>query len=257
VSDLAKRDHLKSGAIHVADAGPLEVRLVDGPTVLGAPKERALLEMLALRAGQPIATESLWSGLQEGHISHLRHVLPPASICEPLGRARARGGTTTKPPSSYISQPSPRRGNGIGEARAQISSIGIFGDGSQACFEAFVSGGFSARRAGWSVGYGPTSEHAVLGAATGSVLLAARDRTLGTGNAQRSPALSNTVEIGCPTRLRQVGSGQLSSQGRRPQAPHPQAHRSAHHSLMTRIPGGLEVPMAASASPASSIRRVP
>ena len=51
-----------------------------------------MLEMLALRAGQPVAAESLWSGLWggsappsaakvlQGHISHLRQVLPPGAI---------------------------------------------------------------------------------------------------------------------------------------------------------------------------------
>ncbi len=78
--------------MHVAVLGPLEVRLADGPVALGGPKERAVLEMLALRAGQPVPTESLWSGLWgdsappsaakvlQGHISHLRHVLPPGAI---------------------------------------------------------------------------------------------------------------------------------------------------------------------------------
>jgi DNA-binding SARP family transcriptional activator len=72
--------------------GPLEVCLADGRIAFRAPKERAVLEMLALRAGQPIATESLWSGLWgdsappsaakvlQSHISHLRHVLPAGAI---------------------------------------------------------------------------------------------------------------------------------------------------------------------------------
>ena len=83
--------------MYVAVLGPLELRLAHGPVALGARKERAVLEMLALRAGQPVPTESLWSGLWgdsaprsaakvlQSHISHLRHVLPPGAIAT-LGR---------------------------------------------------------------------------------------------------------------------------------------------------------------------------
>lgn len=75
----------------MAVLGPLELRLAHGPVALGAPR-RAVLEMLALRAGQPVPTKSLWSGLWgdsappsaakvlQSHISHLRHVLPPGAI---------------------------------------------------------------------------------------------------------------------------------------------------------------------------------
>jgi predicted ATPase/DNA-binding SARP family transcriptional activator len=78
--------------MHVAVLGPLEVALADGPVALGAPKERAVLEMLALRPGQLVPTQALWSGLWgdsappsaakvlQSHISHLRHVLPPGAI---------------------------------------------------------------------------------------------------------------------------------------------------------------------------------
>ena len=77
--------------MYVAVLGPLELRLAHGPVALGAPR-RAVLEMLALRAGQPVPTKSLWSGLWgdsappsaakvlQSHISHLRHVLPPGAI---------------------------------------------------------------------------------------------------------------------------------------------------------------------------------
>ena len=76
----------------MAVLGPLEVLSAQGPVALGAPKERAVVEMLALRAGQPVSAESLCSGLWgasappsaakalQSYVSHLRRVLPPRAI---------------------------------------------------------------------------------------------------------------------------------------------------------------------------------
>ena len=49
--------------VHLALLGPLEVRTGEGLVGLGAPKERAVLQMLALGSGRPIPTEALIAGL--------------------------------------------------------------------------------------------------------------------------------------------------------------------------------------------------
>ncbi len=76
----------------MAVLGPLEVDSGEGPVVLSAPKERAVLEMLALRAGRPVPVESLRSGLWgespppaatkavQTYVSHLRRALPAGCV---------------------------------------------------------------------------------------------------------------------------------------------------------------------------------
>jgi predicted ATPase/DNA-binding SARP family transcriptional activator len=70
----------------------LEVTSEEGPVVLGAPKERAVLEMLALRAGRPVPAEALYDGLWgeaappsaakalQTYVSHLRRLLPAGCL---------------------------------------------------------------------------------------------------------------------------------------------------------------------------------
>ena len=43
--------------------GPVELRLGDGPVDLGPRKQRAVLAMLALRAGRTVPTDALIEGL--------------------------------------------------------------------------------------------------------------------------------------------------------------------------------------------------
>ena len=50
-------------SVQLALLGPLEVSSGLGRTVLSAPKERAVLEMLALRPGRPVQAELLYEGL--------------------------------------------------------------------------------------------------------------------------------------------------------------------------------------------------
>ena len=47
------RERRNLRAVHLALLGPLEVHTDEGLVSLGAPKERAVLEMLALRSGRP------------------------------------------------------------------------------------------------------------------------------------------------------------------------------------------------------------
>ena len=51
------------GLVQVALLGPLEVRSEKGPVGLSAPKQRAVVEMLALRPGRPVTAELLIAGL--------------------------------------------------------------------------------------------------------------------------------------------------------------------------------------------------
>lgn len=83
--------------MQVALLGPLEVTSEEGPVALGAPKERAVLEMLGLRAGRPVATEALSNGLWgeveppsaakalQTYVSHLRRLLPPGCLLTTSG----------------------------------------------------------------------------------------------------------------------------------------------------------------------------
>ncbi|HXW79185.1 MAG TPA: BTAD domain-containing putative transcriptional regulator, partial [Acidimicrobiales bacterium] len=78
--------------MQVALLGELRVRTGDDLVALSAPKERAVLEMLALRAGLPVPVELLSEGLWgqgeppsaakvlQTYISHLRRALPPGSV---------------------------------------------------------------------------------------------------------------------------------------------------------------------------------
>ena len=50
-------------SVQVALLGPLEVRSEKGPVELSAPKQRAVVEMLALRPGRPVTAELLIAGL--------------------------------------------------------------------------------------------------------------------------------------------------------------------------------------------------
>ena len=52
------RERRNLRAVHLALLGPLEVHTDEGLVSLGAPKERAVLEMLALRSGRPVPTGS-------------------------------------------------------------------------------------------------------------------------------------------------------------------------------------------------------
>ena len=67
--------------------GPVEARLDGRPIALGAPKQRAVLAMLALRVGHTVSTDRLAEGLWGEHpphsapkmvqlyVSHLRRLL--------------------------------------------------------------------------------------------------------------------------------------------------------------------------------------
>ena len=80
------------GVVRVALLGPLAVHAGPVSVALAAPKERAVLEMLALRAGRPVPPELLSSGLWgesepasahkavQVYVSHLRRALPPDSV---------------------------------------------------------------------------------------------------------------------------------------------------------------------------------
>ncbi len=86
------RERRNLRAVHLALLGPLEVHTDEGLVSLGAPKERAVLEMLALRSGRPVPTESLLAGLWDQgeprtapkvlqtYVSHLRRALPPDCV---------------------------------------------------------------------------------------------------------------------------------------------------------------------------------
>ena len=81
-----------SSAVRVALLGPLELSSDRGAIVIGAPKERALLELLALRAGHTVRAETLCAGLWgeseppsaskalQIYMSRLRRVLPPGQL---------------------------------------------------------------------------------------------------------------------------------------------------------------------------------
>ncbi len=74
--------------VQVALLGPLEVRLEKGPVELPAPKQRAVVEMLALRPGRPVTAELLIAGLWgesppasaakvlQTYVSRLRKAMP-------------------------------------------------------------------------------------------------------------------------------------------------------------------------------------
>ena len=74
--------------VQVALLGPLEVRSEKGPVELPAPKQRAVVEMLALRPGRPVTAELLIAGLWgesppasaakvlQTYVSRLRKAMP-------------------------------------------------------------------------------------------------------------------------------------------------------------------------------------
>jgi predicted ATPase/DNA-binding SARP family transcriptional activator len=78
--------------VQLALLGPLEVTSGQGRVVLSAPKEQAVLEMLALRPGRPVPAELLCEGLWgqnapptaakalHTYIAHLRRALSPGCI---------------------------------------------------------------------------------------------------------------------------------------------------------------------------------
>ena len=77
------------GAVQVALLGSLVVTTDQCDVALGAAKQRAVIELLALRAGRPVSVESLCAGLWgdsppisatkalQTYVSQLRRVLPP------------------------------------------------------------------------------------------------------------------------------------------------------------------------------------
>ena len=79
-------------SVQLALLGPLEVTSGRGRVVLSAPKERAVLGMLALRAGRPVQAELLYEGLWgqnappsaakalHTYVAHLRRALSPGYI---------------------------------------------------------------------------------------------------------------------------------------------------------------------------------
>src|ERR1043166_9244432 len=70
--------------------GPIQVSEGGRPLEVGAGKQRALLALLLLRAGEVVSTDRLIDALWEEH--------PPASALR-RGRARARGGDPAGRPS--------------------------------------------------------------------------------------------------------------------------------------------------------------
>ena len=74
--------------MQVALLGPLEVRSEKGPVGLSAPKQRAVVEMLALRPSRPVTAELLIAGLWgesppasaakvlQTYVSRLRRAIP-------------------------------------------------------------------------------------------------------------------------------------------------------------------------------------
>ncbi len=80
------------GPMQVALLGALVVATDKGEVTLGAAKQRAVIEVLALRAGRPVSLESLSAGLWgdsppitatkalQTYVSQLRRVLPPHCI---------------------------------------------------------------------------------------------------------------------------------------------------------------------------------
>jgi DNA-binding SARP family transcriptional activator/tetratricopeptide (TPR) repeat protein len=78
--------------VEVVLLGPLVVKGDDGEVVVSAAKQRALLELLALRSDQPLTSELLCAGLWgesepataakalQTYVSHLRRLLPPGCL---------------------------------------------------------------------------------------------------------------------------------------------------------------------------------
>ena len=91
---------LASSAMEVRILGPLEVRGDRGPVSIDTPKERAVLEVLALRAGDlvepDVLIDALWgpepprtaAKSLQSHISRLRRALPAGTVLTEAGRYR-------------------------------------------------------------------------------------------------------------------------------------------------------------------------
>jgi predicted ATPase/DNA-binding SARP family transcriptional activator len=85
------------GGLRVGMLGPLEVASAAGPVEIGAPKQRALLVLLALRAGRVVAVEELIGGLWgdepprtavktlQTYVSGLRRALPDGAVSSAPG----------------------------------------------------------------------------------------------------------------------------------------------------------------------------
>ena len=80
------------GGLRVGILGPLEVTTEEGPLAVGAPKQRALLALLALAAGHPVGADQLIGGLWgdepprsalktlQTYVSGLRRLLPESAL---------------------------------------------------------------------------------------------------------------------------------------------------------------------------------
>jgi predicted ATPase/DNA-binding SARP family transcriptional activator len=83
--------------VRIGLLGPLEIVTADGPVAFGAPKERALLTLLALRVGRPVSTteviDALWGESPprtarkavQTYVGSLRRHLPPGAISTNAG----------------------------------------------------------------------------------------------------------------------------------------------------------------------------
>lgn len=81
--------HQPHAAVEIRALGPVEAVVADRPVDLGAPKQRALLALLASHAGQLVTTDLIMEELWEGHpppsamaslqayVANLRRVLEP------------------------------------------------------------------------------------------------------------------------------------------------------------------------------------
>ncbi|MDQ1429167.1 MAG: hypothetical protein QOK39_2643, partial [Acidimicrobiaceae bacterium] len=95
--NLRIHNGLKFPDVWVGVLGPLEVITDDGPTVIGAPKERAVLALLALHVGTSVrpdeVIDALWGETPprsagktvQTYVSHLRRYLPPKTISTTAG----------------------------------------------------------------------------------------------------------------------------------------------------------------------------
>jgi predicted ATPase/DNA-binding SARP family transcriptional activator len=120
--------------VRVGVLGPLEVVTDDGPTVLSAPKVRALLALLALRAETPVSTgeviDALWGDSPppsarkavQMYVSSLRRQLPSASISTTTDGYCLRGADVDVRRFERLLQES-RRLSGAGDSRAAAVAL--------------------------------------------------------------------------------------------------------------------------------------
>ena len=126
--------------VHVALLGPLEVGSDQGAVALGTPKERAVLELLALRAGCPVPAESLCVALWgesappsatkalQTYVSHLRRALPTGSVVTTGGGYLLqveRGSVDAACFDLAVHQASERRSAGDLRAAADLLAAGL------------------------------------------------------------------------------------------------------------------------------------